>query len=82
MNFPEPTTEEKLRSALQAAVDTIADYLAYEHEGDPWSEDARVMGEMDINYYGSDGRLAYARGLLGYPLEPNTPEQIGEDSGI
>lgn len=60
----EPTETEKLRSALRAAVDTIQDYLAYEHDGDPWKEDSRAMGEMDINDYGRDGRLDYALSLL------------------
>lgn len=60
----EPTEIEKLRSALQAAVDTIQDYLAYAHDGDPWVEDSRVMGEMDINDYGRDGRLDYALSIL------------------
>jgi len=64
----EPTQEERLRSALQAAVDVIQDYLAYEHDGDPWNEDARAMGDMDINDYARDGRLAYALSVLGVPL--------------
>lgn len=63
----EPTETEKLRSALRAAVDTIQDYLAYQHDGDPWSEDSRTMGEMDINDYARDGRLDYALALLPSP---------------
>lgn len=61
----EPTENEKLRSALRAALETIADYLSYIHDGDPWSEDSRVMGEMDINDYAIDGRMQYALDLLG-----------------
>lgn len=55
---------EDLRAALRAALETIADYLAYEHDGDPWSEDARIMGEMDINDYAIDGRMQNALDLL------------------
>ncbi len=60
----ELSENEKLRSALRAALDTIADYLAYSHDGEPWSEDSRVMGEMDINDYAVDGRMQYALDLL------------------
>lgn len=56
--------EEQLVSALEAALAVIEDYLAYKHDGDPWTEDARTMGEMDINDYAIDGRLEYAKGLL------------------
>lgn len=61
-----PSEVEKLRSALAAAVYTIQDYLAYNHDGDPWTEDSRAMGEMDINDYGRDGRLDYALRLLAF----------------
>lgn len=64
----------RLRSALTAAVETIQDYLAYTHDGDPWSEDARTMGEMDINDYGRDGRLDYALSLLPTPPSPRREE--------
>jgi len=36
----------------------------YEHDGDPWTEDARAMGEMDIDDYAKDGRLTNARTAL------------------
>lgn len=62
-----PNEVDRLRSALQAAIETIQDYLAYEHDGDPWSEDSRAMGEMDINDYAKDGRLEYALSLLSAP---------------
>lgn len=59
-----PTENEMLRSALEAALEVISDYLAYEHDGDPYSEDARIMGEMDVNIYAKDGRMDYALSLL------------------
>lgn len=60
-----PTREERLESALGLAVAVISDYLSYTHNGDPWAEDARLMGEMEINDYGRDGRLQQALDLLG-----------------
>lgn len=51
----------ELLAALQAALAVIDDYLEYEHNGDPWTEDARAMGEMDIDDYQCDGRLEAAR---------------------
>ena len=53
-----------LVDALTASVATIEDYIGYQHDGDPWSEDARAMGEMDINDYATDGRLENARAQL------------------
>jgi hypothetical protein len=53
-----------LVEALQGALAVIDDYLAYDHNGDPWTEDARTMGEMDINDYKHDGRLENARAAL------------------
>lgn len=65
------TEKLRLTNALAAAVATIQDYLAYTHDGDPWTEDARTMGEMDINAYGQDGRLSLALFVLAH----NTPEK-------
>jgi len=55
---------EQLRSALAEALAVIEDYLDYRHDGDPWTEDARQMGEMRINDYERDGSLTAARALL------------------
>lgn len=55
---------KELVKALQGALAVIDDYLAYDHNGDPWTEDARTMGEMDINDYQHDGRLDAARAAL------------------
>lgn len=53
-----------LLAALQTALAVIDDYLEYEHDGDPWTEDAREMGEMDIDDYRRDGRLESARAVI------------------
>ena len=55
---------DQLVTALQEALSVIDDYIAYEHNGDPWTEDARAMGEMDIDDYSRDGRLEAARAAL------------------
>jgi len=57
-------SNKALVEALGASVSTIEDYLAYEHDGDPWTEDARAMREMDIDDYAKDGRLTNARAAL------------------
>lgn len=57
-------SHNQLVAALTEALATIDDYLAYEHNGDPWTEDARAMGEMDIDDYANDGRLDRARAAL------------------
>jgi hypothetical protein len=54
----------ELESHLSESLAVIADYLEYEHDGDPWSEDARLMGEMEINEYERSGRLKEARAAL------------------
>ena len=53
-----------LVAALQGALAVIDDYLAYTHDGDPWKEDARSMGEMDINDADNDGRIESWRAAL------------------
>ena len=55
---------QMLLAALKEALATIEDYLDYEHNGDPWTEDARSMGEMDVNDYKRDGRLDRARAAI------------------
>ena len=55
---------QMLLAALKEALATIEDYLDYEHNGDPWTEDARSMGEMDVNDYKRDGRLNRARAAI------------------
>lgn len=54
----------QLVEALKDALAVIRDYLEYEHDGDPWAEDARAMGEMDIDDYKRDGRLDRAEAIL------------------
>ena len=40
---------ERVRSAGLKLLAAVDDYHSYEHDGDPWTEDARVMMEMDID---------------------------------
>ena len=55
---------KELFEALQSALLVIQDYLDYDHDGDPWSEDARLMVEMEINDYKRDGRLNAALSVI------------------
>ena len=57
-------SHDQLVEALKDALTVIRDYLEYEHDGDPWTEDARAMGEMEIDDYKSDGRLDRAEAIL------------------
>ena len=74
-----------LANALQEALSVIEDYLDYSHDGDPWSEDARTMGEMDINEYQRDGRLEKARDTLARntraDLAHTSPDPLGIEFG-
>ncbi|MBB3997256.1 hypothetical protein [Aureimonas pseudogalii] len=54
----------ELRSALREALSVIDEYIAYEHDGNPDTEDAREHNEMEINRYERDGRLDAAKALL------------------
>ncbi len=47
----------ELYEALEETLAVIEDYLS-------WSEDARVMGEMEINAFQSDGRIEVVRAAL------------------
>jgi len=49
--------EDELLTALKECFGAIKQYHEYEHDGDPWTEDARAMGEMDLDYFKSDGRM-------------------------
>lgn len=61
---PAPPNVQALVEALNDSIATIEDYLDYEHDGDPWTEDARAMGEMDIDDFKRDGRLERAKSAL------------------
>ena len=55
---------EELETHLGRSLAAIEEYLEYDHDGDPWSEDARLMGEMEINEFERSGRLKAARAAL------------------
>ncbi len=73
---PSSMPNNTLTQALCEAVATIKDYLAYKHNGDPWEEDARAMGEMDINDYARDGRLARAEAALATSPSESSVEPV------
>lgn len=47
----------ELLEALKKAYDAIDEYQTYEHDGDPWTEDARAMGEMTLDDMQRDGSM-------------------------
>lgn len=49
------TRADELYEALKKIMPAVKQYLEYEHDGDPWTEDARSMGEMDLNELDKEG---------------------------
>ena len=48
---------DEFASIARALLKAAKQYIDYEHDGDPWSEDARQMGEMEINDLYNEGKL-------------------------
>lgn len=60
-------TEPDLRALIYSFDELLAaaiNYVSYEHDGDPWSEDARSMGEMDLDNLNRLGKIDEYRALL------------------
>jgi hypothetical protein len=53
-----------LLCAFEELLYAAIEYHEYEHDGDPWTEDARAMGEMTIDDMANDGRLDKYKALL------------------
>ena len=51
------TDKAELVEVLSAIMPAVTQYINYEHDGDPWSEDARQMGEMDLDELERDGYI-------------------------
>lgn len=49
------TRADELYEALEKIMPAVKQYIEYEHDGDPWTEDARSMGEMDLNELDKEG---------------------------
>lgn len=45
-------------SAIKDLLGAAVEYRDYEHDGDPWTEDARAMGEMRLDGMAGNGRIA------------------------
>ncbi len=54
----------EMLEALKECFGTIKEYHEYEHDGDPWTEDARAMGEMDLDAFERDGRMEKVSNLI------------------
>ena len=46
--------EDAIVKAFEEMLEVIKEYREYEHDGDPWTEDARAMGEMSLDELSSD----------------------------
>jgi uncharacterized protein (DUF433 family) len=54
----------ELEAALKTLLFASIEYVEYEHDGDPWVEDSRVMGEMILDYLDYDGTIESIKKLL------------------
>ena len=54
----------ELEAALKTLLDASIDYKEYKHDGDPDNEDARVMGEMELNDLDNNGTIESIKKLL------------------
>ena len=51
-------------AAYTKMLNAIIDYAEYEYSGDPWEEDARAMGEMEIDALKSPSEIIRLREIL------------------
>jgi hypothetical protein len=54
----------ELEGALKILFAASVEYLEYKHDGDPDNEDARVMGEMELNDLDNEGTIESIKKLL------------------
>ena len=61
----ETTTDGRVSDKMNSMVGKInrlifasIEYVDYEHDGDPWTEDARSMGEMELNEWKKEELIA------------------------
>ena len=47
----------EILEALDLLLNSVIEYVNYRHDGDPYTEDARTMGEMGLNDLHRDGSL-------------------------
>ena len=55
---------ESLEKSVIELLGAVDDYVKYEHDGDPYSEDARQMNEMELDELNRSGKLDEIRKLL------------------
>ncbi|QIW88979.1 hypothetical protein phiV208_46 [Vibrio phage phiV208] len=58
------TRADELYEALEKIMPAVKQYIEYEHDGDPWTEDARSMGEMDLNELDKEGVIEEILSIL------------------
>ena len=55
---------KKLILAFEELLFAATEYAEYEHDGDPWKEDARVMGEMELDFLMTGEKIKEYNDLL------------------
>jgi hypothetical protein len=54
----------EIKDLVKDLIKDVEEYVNYEHDGDPWSEDYRVMGEMSLDAWGKGGRLDILKAMI------------------
>jgi len=68
-----------LISAFEELLNAAVEYAEYKHDGDPWSEDARVMGEMELDDLRRTGKLeSYSKLLRHYKMIEKTKQRLNK----
>lgn len=58
------TKVQELEEASATLLEAVMEYVTYKHDGDPYSEDARTMGEMTLNELANNGWLMEFKKLI------------------
>ncbi|WP_299078967.1 hypothetical protein [uncultured Paraglaciecola sp.] len=64
MTENERAINNELKESFKVLMEAAIEYCEYQHDGDPWTEDSRAMGEMMLDDIKSDGRLEKYKRLL------------------
>lgn len=62
-----PQQLNMMAAAFEKLMFVVDDYISYEHDGDPWTEDARAMGEMEIDELNESGEFEEFKKILASP---------------
>lgn len=65
------TATKQLLHCYETLLEAAEEYITYEHDGDPWSEDARAMGEMELDDIGEEGLALFKEVLRNFKENSN-----------